>query len=244
MARGVGQEKLLKRRRAEKEEKLSLEEVEEANNDQRSNHGDSEELSEEFKRFIEAKAKSTINSLFGDLLEVVEGKVANPLPAVGENGGSGNNIMEVEEAFENLRRAITGLKIPDNVTSSIRREFLCSKGGKETSKETKSTGLRKKLNRDNFKIPSSSEKPSPAKPTLLKLEPIKSSGSEASLTPHKSIKPVKSSGSEASLTPIKSIKPVKSSGSEASLLTPITSDRSTGSGRSSEKGKQVCKLRF
>ena len=223
MARGVGQEKLLKRRRAEKE-KLSLEEVD---NDQRSNHGDSEELSEEFKRFIEAKAKSTINSLFGDLLEVVEGKVANPLPAPGENGGSGNNIMEVEEAFENLRRAISGLKIPDNVTSSIRREFLASKGGKETSKETKSTGLRKKLNRDNFKIPSSSsEKPSPAKPTLLKLEPIKSSGSEASLTPHKLIKPIKSSGSEAS------------------LLTPITSDRSSGSGRSSEKGKQVCQLRF
>ena len=221
MARGVGQEKLLKRRRAEKEEKLSLEEVD---NDQRSNQGDSEELSEEFKRFIEAKAKSTINSLFGDLLEVVEGKVANPLPAVGENGGSGNNIMEVEEAFENLRRAITGLKIPDNVTSSIRREFLASKGGKETSKETKSTGLRKKLNRDNFKIPSSSS--SPAKPTLLKLEPIKSSGSEASLTP------------------IKMIKPIKSSGSEASLLTPITSDRSSGSGRSSEKGKQVCQLRF
>ena len=224
MARGVGQEKLLKRRRAEKEEKLSLEEVD---NDQRSNHGDSEELSEEFKRFIEAKAKSTINSLFGDLLEVVEGKVANPLPAPGENGGSGNNIMEVEEAFENLRRAISGLKIPDHVTSSIRREFLASKGGKETSKETKSTGLRKKLNRDNFKIPSSSsEKPSPAKPTLLKLEPIKSSGSEASLTPHKLIKPIKSSGSEAS------------------LLTPITSDRSSGSGRSSEKGKQVCQLRF
>ena len=223
MARGVGQEKLLKRRRAEKEEKLSLEEDD---NDQRSNQGDSEELSEEFKRFIEAKAKSTINSLFGDLLEVVEGKVANPLPVVGENGGSGNNIVEVEEAFENLRSAITGLKIPDNVTSSIRREFLASKGGKETSKETKSTGLRKKLNRDNFKIPSSSEKPSPAKPTLLKLEPIKSSGSEASLTPHKMIKPIKSSGSEAS------------------LLTPITSDRSSGSGRSSEKGKQVCQLRF
>ena len=218
MARGVGQEKLLKRRRAEKEEKVALEE---ADNDQRSNQGDSEELSEEFKRFIEAKAKSTINSLFGDLLEVVEGKVANPLPAPGENGGSGN-IGEVEEAFENLRRAITGLKIPDNVTSSIRREFLASKGGKET----KSTGLRKKLNRDNFKIPSSSEKPSPAKPTLLKLEPIKSSGSEASLTPHKLIKPIKSSGSEAS------------------LLTPITSDRSSGSGRSSEKGKQVCQLKF
>jgi len=213
MARGVGQEKLLKRRRAEK---LSLEEDD---NDQMSNQGDSEELSEDFKRFIEAKAKSTINSLFGDLLEVVEGKVANPLPAVGENGGSGNNIVEVEEAFENLRRAISGLKIPDNVTSSIRREFLASKGGKETSKETKSTGLRKKLNRDNFKIPSSSS--SPAKPTLLKLEPVKSSGSEASLTPHKLIKPIKSSGSEAS------------------LLTPITSDRSSGSGRSSEKGKQV-----
>ena len=203
-------------------EKLSLEEVEEANNDQRSNQGDSEELSEEFKRFIEAKAKSTINSLFGHLLEVVEGKVANPLPAVGENDGSGNNIVEVEEAFENLKSAITGLKIPDNVTSSIRREFLASKGGKETSKETKSTGLRKKLNRDNFKIPSSSEKPSPAKSTFLKLEPVKSSGSEVSLTP---IKPIKSSGSEASLTP-------------------ITSDRSSGSGRSSEKGKQVCHLRF
>ena len=55
--------------------------------------------------------------------------------------------------------------------------------------------------------------------------------------------PVKSSGSEASLTPHKMIKPIKSSGSEASL-TPITSDRSSGSGRSSEKGKQVCQLRF
>ena len=61
-----------------------------------------------------------------------------------------------------------------------------SKQGNEATKSKKSTGVRRKLNRDNFKVPS--EKPSPAK---------------------------------------------------SGLLNPITSDKSSGSGRSSEKGKLV-----
>ena len=76
------------------------------------------------------------------------------------------------------------MKIPESITSSIRQEFIASKQGNEATRGNKCTGLRRKLNRDNFKVPS--EKPSPAEP---------------------------------------------------GLLNPITSDKSTGSGRSSEKGK-------
>ena len=144
------------------------------------------EMSEEFKRFIEEKAKSTINSLFGNLLDIVDGKTVNPAPPPTEDKAGGDKIEDIEEAFANLQKSIRSMKIPESITSSIRQEFIASKQGKEATTGNKSKGARRKLNRDNFKVPS--EKPSPAK---------------------------------------------------SGLLNPITSDASSGSGRSSEKGGKL-----
>ena len=144
------------------------------------------EMSEDFKKFIEEKAKSTINSLFGNLLDIVDGKALNPSPPAAEDEAGSEKIEDIEEAFASLQMSIRSMKIPESITSSIRQEFIASKQGNEATKSKKSTGVRRKLNRDNFKVPS--EKPSPAK---------------------------------------------------SGLLNPITSDKSSGSGRSSEKGKLV-----
>ena len=146
-----------------------------------------EEMSEEFKKFIEEKAKTTINSLFGNLLDIVDGKAVNPSPPAEDDAG-GSNIEDIEEAFANLQKSIRNMTIPESITSSIRQEFLASKQGKEATGVNKSSisGVRRKLKRDNFKIPS--EKPSPAK---------------------------------------------------SGILNPITSDKSSESGKSSEKGKLV-----
>ena len=145
------------------------------------------EMSEEFKRFIEEKAKTTINSLFGNLLDIVDGKTVNPSPPLAEDKVGSDKIEDIEEAFASLQKSIRSMKIPESITSSIRQEFIASKQGKEaTTGDKMSTGARRKLNRDNFKVPS--EKPSPAK---------------------------------------------------SGLLNPITSDASSGSGRSSEKGGKL-----
>ena len=147
------------------------------------------EMSEEFKRFIEEKAKSTINSLFGNLLDIVDGKAGNPSPPPSEDKAGSDKIEDIEEAFASLQKSIRSMKIPESITTSIRQEFIASKQGKEatTTGKKSGAGARRKLKRDNFKVPS--EKPSPAK---------------------------------------------------SGLLNPITSDASSGSGRSSEKeGKLV-----
>ena len=175
------QGKLLKRRR--EGEGVTLDE-ETTNGADANPEEEDAEMSEEFKRFIEEKAKSTINSLFGNLLDIVDGKTVNPAPPPVEDKAGGDKIEDIEEAFANLQKSIRSMKIPESITSSIRQEFIASKQGKEATTGNKSAGARRKLNRDNFKVPS--EKPSPAK---------------------------------------------------SCLLNPITSDASSGSGRSSEKGK-------
>ena len=178
-----GQGQLLKRRREEEGVTLEEEEAQEDVGDHEDEEEEETEMSEDFKRFIDEKAKSTINSLFGNLLDIIDGKaVDNSPPREDDSMYENDKIEDIEEAFESLQKSIREMKIPESVTSSMRREF---KQGKETSKSIKSSGARKKLNRENFKVPS--EKPSPAK----------------------------------------------------SLLTPITSDKSSGSGRSSEKGKMM-----
>ena len=178
----TSQGQLLKRRREEEGVTLEKEEVKEDVGD----HEDEEEeteMSEDFKRFIDEKAKSTINSLFGNLLDIIDGKaVDNSPPREDDSMYENDKIEDIEEAFASLQKSIREMKIPESVTSSMRREF---KESKDTSTSSKSSGARKKLNRENFKVPS--EKPSPAK----------------------------------------------------SLLTPITSDKSSGSGKSSEKGKMM-----
>ena len=173
----------------EEEEEVILEEKEEAANGADANPEEEEEteISEEFKKFIEEKAKSTITSLFGNLLDIVEGKAVNPSPPA-EDKAETEKMEDIEEAFANLQNSIRSMKIPESITSSIRQEFLASKQGKEatTRGKTSTSGTRRKLNRDNFKVPT--EKSSPA---------------------------------------------------DSVLLNPITSDKSTGSGKSSEKGKLV-----
>ena len=180
------QGQLLKRRR--EGEEMTLEE--EATNGAGANPEEEEEeaeMSEEFKRFIEEKAKSTIDSLFGNLLDIVDGKAVNPSPPPSAEDKAGSEkIEDIEEAFASLQKSIRSMKIPESITSSIRQEFIASKQGNKATGGNKGTGVRRKLNRDNFKVPS--EKPSPAK---------------------------------------------------SGLLNPITSDKSNGSGRSSEKGKLV-----
>ena len=179
-----GQGQMLKRRREEEEGvTLEEEEVKEDVGDHEDEEEEETEISEDFKRFIDEKAKSTINSLFGNLLDIIDGKaVDNSSPRDDSSKYENDKIEDIEEAFESLQKSIRDMKIPKSVTSSMRREF---KESKETSKSIKSSGARKKLNRENFKVPS--EKPSPAK----------------------------------------------------SVLTPITSDKSSGSGKSSEKGKMM-----
>ena len=183
----TSQGQLLKRRREEEGVTLEEEEVKEDVGDHEDEEEEEEEteMSEDFKRFIDEKAKSTINSLFGNLLDIIDGKAvdnSSPSPRDDSSKFENDKIEDIEEAFESLQKSIREMKIPESVTSSMRREF---KESKETPKSIKSSGARKKLNRENFKVPS--EKPSPAK----------------------------------------------------SVLTPITSDKSSGSGKSSEKGKMM-----
>ena len=92
------QGQLLKRRREGQGEGVTLEEEDEAASGADANLEEQEdEMSEEFKKFIEEKAKSTITSLFGNLLDIVEGKAVNPSPPA-EDKAASEKIEDIEEA--------------------------------------------------------------------------------------------------------------------------------------------------
>ena len=83
--------------------------------------GDEEEISEEFKAFLEAEVKSSMNFLFKDLFDVLDGKAVRDLPE--EDLEEDFSIADIRDAFENLGEAMEKMDIPDSVMTSLREEF-------------------------------------------------------------------------------------------------------------------------
>ena len=87
--------------------------------------GDEEEISEEFKAFLEAEVKSSMNFLFKDLFDVLDGKAVRDLPE--EDLEEDFSIADIRDAFENLGEAMEKMDIPDSVMTSLREEFEAQK---------------------------------------------------------------------------------------------------------------------
>jgi len=84
-----------------------------------------EEISEEFKSFLEAEVKSSFNLLFKDLFDVLDGKA---IPDIPEGDMEEDfSIADIQDAFDNLGEAFENMEIPDSVMISLREEFEAQK---------------------------------------------------------------------------------------------------------------------
>ena len=90
-----------------------------------SEETDDDEISEEFKAFLEAEVKSSMNFLFKDLFDVLDGKAVRDLPE--EDLEEDFSIADIRDAFENLGEAMEKMDIPDSVMTSLREEFEAQK---------------------------------------------------------------------------------------------------------------------
>ena len=75
--------------------------------------------SDEYKIFLEEKAKSAFESLFGNLRMVLDG-TTEPLETHGVGGGSASET-DIREGFSRLRSAIRS--IPSSIEDDFRKEF-------------------------------------------------------------------------------------------------------------------------
>ena len=86
---------------------------------------DEEEISEEFKAFLEAEVKSSFNFLFKDLFDVLDGKSVADIPE--GDLEEDFSIADIREAFDDLGEAFENMEIPDSVMSSLKEEFEAQK---------------------------------------------------------------------------------------------------------------------
>ena len=93
--------------------------------EKKENEGKEEEISEEFKSFLEAEVKSSFNILFKDLFDVLDGKT---LPDVPEGDMEKDfSIADIRDAFDELGEAFDNMEIPDSLITSLREEFEAQK---------------------------------------------------------------------------------------------------------------------
>ena len=146
---------------------------------------DAEEISEEFKAFLEAEVKSSLNFLFKDLFDVLDGKAAPDIPE--GDLEEDFSIADIRDAFENLGEAMENMDIPDSVMTSLREEFEAQKTDIVEDEEPK----RKQRGKESsVKIESSEVSNVVEKPNLEERREKKGSfkvpekrGSEAGLMP-------------------------------------------------------------
>ena len=84
-----------------------------------------EEISEEFKSFLEAEVKSSFNFLFKDLFDVLDGKAVADIPE--GDLEEDFSIADIRSAFDDLGEAFENMEIPDSVMTSLREEFEAQK---------------------------------------------------------------------------------------------------------------------
>jgi len=84
-----------------------------------------EEISEEFKSFLEAEVKSSFNFLFKDLFDVMDGKAVPDIPE--GDMGEDFSVADIRKAFDDLGEAFENMEIPDSVMTSLREEFEAQK---------------------------------------------------------------------------------------------------------------------
>ena len=84
-----------------------------------------EEISEEFKSFLEAEVKSSFNFLFKDLFDVLDGKAVADIPE--GDMEEDFSIADIRSAFDDLGEAFENMEIPDSVMTSLREEFEAQK---------------------------------------------------------------------------------------------------------------------
>ena len=95
-----------------------------------------EEISEEFKSFLEAEVKSSFDILFKDLFDVLDGKT---LPDVPEGDMEKDfSIADIRDAFDELGEAFDNMEIPDSLITSLREEFEAQKTDISTPDEVSS----------------------------------------------------------------------------------------------------------
>ena len=84
-----------------------------------------EEISEEFKSFLEAEVKSSFNFLFKDLFDVMDGKAVPDIPE--GDMGEDFSVADIRKAFDDLGEAFENMEIPDSVMTSLREEYEAQK---------------------------------------------------------------------------------------------------------------------
>ena len=149
---------------------------------------DAEEISEEFKAFLEAEVKSSLNFLFKDLFDVLDGKAAPDIPE--GDLEEDFSIADIRDAFENLGEAMEKMDIPDSVMTSLREEFEAQKT--EIVEEEPKRKQREK--ESGFKVESGEVSNAVEKPNMEGKREMKSSFKV----------PEKRSSSEAGLMPVTS----------------------------------------
>ena len=117
---------------------------------------DDEEISEEFKAFLEAEVKSSVDSLFKGLFDVLDGKTVPDIPE--GDFEEEYSIVDIRDAFEDLQDEIQRMEIPDSVMDSLKEAFFESQAtneqvSKEETNVEEEEPKRKRSEESGFKVP-------------------------------------------------------------------------------------------
>ena len=117
---------------------------------------DDEEISEEFKAFLEAEVKSSVDSLFKGLFDVLDGKTVPDIPE--GDFEEEYSIVDIRDAFEDLQDEIQRMEIPDSVMDSLKEAFESQQTtneqvSKEETNVEEEEPKRKRSEESGFKVP-------------------------------------------------------------------------------------------
>ena len=150
--------------------------------------------SEEYKNFLEGKAKSVFESLFGNLKMVLEGTI-DPVET-SRVGGGGGSESDIREGFSRLRSAIRS--IPSSIEEDFRKEFEEKRAKTEKVKVSQFVPEVARKEESMLRPVLSLEKEQMETDPKTKLKPISSEQSNQSVG-EKTLKPISSEQSNQSV---------------------------------------------
>ena len=160
--------------------------------------------SEEYKNFLEGKAKSTFESLFGNIKMVLDGTI-DPVQTsrlggggglAGGGQGQGGGESDIREGFSRLRSAIRSL--PRSIEDDFRKEFEERRAKSEKVKVSQFVPEVSSKNEANLRPVLSGEKDQIEIDPKTILKPISSEQSNQSVG-EKTLKPISSEQSNVSV---------------------------------------------